>query len=122
MPEKRAVPIMKEILLGFSYAHQKGVVHRDIKPANIIITKSSNCGGSTHSKSNASFKFLIFLKANQRGFRIRISIRSYALYDCRALLLVQARPENVTFKSPCSFCFQQLKIKSFSLGFCLLKK
>ena len=40
MPEKRAVPIMKEILLGFSYAHQKGVVHRDIKPANIIITKS----------------------------------------------------------------------------------
>jgi serine/threonine protein kinase len=40
MPEGRAVPIMKEILLGFSYAHQKGIVHRDIKPANIIITSN----------------------------------------------------------------------------------
>jgi serine/threonine protein kinase len=40
MPEDRAVPIMKEILSGFSYAHQKGIVHRDIKPANIIITSN----------------------------------------------------------------------------------
>jgi serine/threonine protein kinase len=40
MPEKRAVPIMKEILAGFSYAHLKGIVHRDIKPGNIIITKN----------------------------------------------------------------------------------
>jgi serine/threonine protein kinase len=40
MPEGRAVPIMKEILSGFSYAHQKGIVHRDIKPANIIITSN----------------------------------------------------------------------------------
>jgi len=40
MPEKRAVPIMKEILTGFSYAHLKGIVHRDIKPGNIIITKN----------------------------------------------------------------------------------
>jgi hypothetical protein len=29
---------------------------------------------------------------------------------------------NVKFKLLCSFCFQQLKIKSFSLGFCLFKK
>lgn len=40
MPEERAVPIIKEILLAFSYAHQKGIVHRDIKPANIIITQN----------------------------------------------------------------------------------
>jgi serine/threonine protein kinase len=40
MPEKRAVPIMKEILTGFSYAHLKGIVHRDIKPGNIIISKN----------------------------------------------------------------------------------
>lgn len=40
MPETRAVPIIKEILSAFSYAHQKGIVHRDIKPANIIITQN----------------------------------------------------------------------------------
>jgi serine/threonine protein kinase len=40
MPEERAVPIIKEILAAFSYAHQKGIVHRDIKPANIIITQN----------------------------------------------------------------------------------
>lgn len=42
MPEERAVPIMKEILQGFSYAHQKEIVHRDIKPSNIIITENDN--------------------------------------------------------------------------------
>ena len=40
MPEERAVPIIKEILSAFSYAHHKGIVHRDIKPANIIITQN----------------------------------------------------------------------------------
>ena len=40
MPEERALPIIKEILSAFSYAHQKGIVHRDIKPANIIITQN----------------------------------------------------------------------------------
>lgn len=40
MPEERAIPIIKEILSAFSYAHQKGIIHRDIKPANIIITKN----------------------------------------------------------------------------------
>jgi len=30
MPEERAVPIMKEILQGFSYAHQKEIVHQTI--------------------------------------------------------------------------------------------
>jgi serine/threonine protein kinase len=40
MPEERAVPIIKEILSAFSYAHQKGIVHRDIKPANIIVTQN----------------------------------------------------------------------------------
>lgn len=42
MPEQRAVPIIKEILSAFSYAHQKGIVHRDIKPANIIITQNDS--------------------------------------------------------------------------------
>ena len=40
LPEPKALPIMKGILDGFSYAHKQGVIHRDIKPANIIITEN----------------------------------------------------------------------------------
>lgn len=35
--EKKAYPLINEILDAFSYAHSKGIVHRDIKPSNIII-------------------------------------------------------------------------------------
>lgn len=35
--EKRAYPMMCEILDAFSYAHKRGIVHRDIKPSNIFI-------------------------------------------------------------------------------------
>ena len=41
MPEEKAIPLIKQILSAFAYAHEKGVVHRDIKPANIIITKTN---------------------------------------------------------------------------------
>ena len=35
--EKKAYPLISEILDAFAYAHSKGIVHRDIKPSNIII-------------------------------------------------------------------------------------
>lgn len=35
--EKKAYPIISQILAAFSYAHQRGIVHRDIKPSNIFI-------------------------------------------------------------------------------------
>lgn len=35
--EKKAYPMISEILDAFAYAHSKGIVHRDIKPSNIII-------------------------------------------------------------------------------------
>jgi serine/threonine protein kinase len=37
MPEEKAVPVMLQVLSGFSYAHSQKIVHRDIKPANIIV-------------------------------------------------------------------------------------
>jgi eukaryotic-like serine/threonine-protein kinase len=35
-----SLTILKQILTGVSYAHQKGFIHRDIKPSNIIIDSS----------------------------------------------------------------------------------
>ncbi len=32
--------IMRDILTGLQYSHQRGVVHRDIKPANLMLTSS----------------------------------------------------------------------------------
>ncbi|GAB4130747.1 MAG: hypothetical protein Fur0041_00240 [Bacteroidia bacterium] len=38
IPQERAVKLMKQILEGFAYAHEHGIVHRDIKPSNILLT------------------------------------------------------------------------------------
>lgn len=38
IPEANATELFIQILDGFEYAHNQGVVHRDIKPSNLIIT------------------------------------------------------------------------------------
>jgi len=40
--EKRAYPMMCEILNAFAYAHGRGIIHRDIKPSNIYINKEGH--------------------------------------------------------------------------------
>ena len=40
--EKKAYPLISEILDAFAYAHSKGIVHRDIKPSNIIIQEDGH--------------------------------------------------------------------------------
>ncbi len=39
--EKKAKAIMGQILEGFQYAHEHGVVHRDIKPSNVLLTNDN---------------------------------------------------------------------------------
>jgi serine/threonine protein kinase len=36
--EEKAIGLFAQVLDGFEYAHNQGVVHRDIKPSNLIIT------------------------------------------------------------------------------------
>jgi serine/threonine protein kinase len=37
LPESQIIPLFKQILGAFEYAHTQGIIHRDIKPSNIII-------------------------------------------------------------------------------------
>ena len=39
LPPDDAIRIVRELALGLSAAHQRGVVHRDLKPANVLISE-----------------------------------------------------------------------------------
>jgi serine/threonine-protein kinase len=37
LPAQGSVPMFRQALLGFAYAHRAGIVHRDIKPSNLML-------------------------------------------------------------------------------------
>lgn len=43
LSEANAVEIMEQVLAGFKYILQEGVIHRDMKPANILRIGKSVC-------------------------------------------------------------------------------
>jgi serine/threonine protein kinase len=51
IPEYKIRPILKGILNGIKYLHERGVIHRDIKPENILFRKK-NSESSTFISSN----------------------------------------------------------------------
>lgn len=40
LPEKMATFVMREVLTGMAFLHQKGVVHRDLKSDNILLSRN----------------------------------------------------------------------------------
>ena len=39
MPWTEALPIMRQALHGFAYAHRRNVLHRDVKPSNVLLSE-----------------------------------------------------------------------------------
>ena len=42
LPEREVLKLTREIALGLSHAHDKGIVHRDIKPDNVLLGKDGS--------------------------------------------------------------------------------
>ena len=40
IPYERALPMIKDLLAGVQYAHEKDVIHRDLKPSNVLVSSA----------------------------------------------------------------------------------
>lgn len=42
LSETESFSYMNQIIEGYSYIYEKGLIHRDLKPANLLITKNND--------------------------------------------------------------------------------
>lgn len=42
LPEAKAIDLMRGVLAGMAYTHERGVLHRDIKPSNILLARQND--------------------------------------------------------------------------------
>ena len=43
IPFDKSLIVIKDILKGLGYAHNKGIVHRDLKPSNVMFSETEKC-------------------------------------------------------------------------------
>lgn len=66
--------IMKNLLLGLSHIHEKGVMHRDLKPENIMLREPNSFNDivivdfGLSSRTNIDAKNMLFKKCGTPGF------------------------------------------------------
>ena len=100
IPQEVFLPILKQILEGLGYAHERGAIHRDLKPGNILLYGSRFADGDLSDKQTTNRKPQITAKISDFGLvrlvgeewvrsRAEVSVRQSMSMGDKATLLRQ---------------------------------
>ena len=56
LPEYKTKPLLRAILSGVKYLHEKGIIHRDLKPENILFRKSRRENSNLNATTEINWK------------------------------------------------------------------
>lgn len=65
LPEHKTKPLLRGILNGLKYLHERGIIHRDLKPENILFRKSQR-------ENNLNAAPQINLQSNFNNFTLNV--------------------------------------------------